>query len=203
MTTPPRPITRRWVEADAAAVAPILLNKVLIKGDRSGRIVEVEAYSGADDPASHAYRGPTRRNQVMFGEPGHLYVYFTYGMHWCANVVCGPVGDAQAVLIRALVPLTGIEAMKADRPAARRVVDLCNGPAKLCQALRITSLDNGVDLITEDGAMVVADDGVPPPQHPGNGVRVGISVATERTMRWWVPNEPCVSKMSAKALTGT
>jgi DNA-3-methyladenine glycosylase len=93
--------------------------------------------------------------------------------------------------------------MKADRPAAKRVIDLCNGPAKLCQALQITSLDNGLDLATEDGAMVVADDGVPPPKHPGNGVRVGISVATERTMRWWVPNEPGVSKMSAKALTGT
>jgi DNA-3-methyladenine glycosylase len=196
-------VARDLLAGDAVSVAPTLLNKVLWKGGRSGRIVEVEAYSGADDPASHAYRGPTRRNQVMFGGPGHLYVYFTYGMHWCANVVCGPVGEAQAVLIRALAPLTGIEAMQADRPAAKRVIDLCNGPAKLCQALQITSLDNGLDLVTEDGAMVVGDDGVPPPQHPGNGVRVGISVATERTMRWWVPNEPCVSKLSAKALTGT
>ena len=119
----------------------------------------------------------------MFGGPGLLYVYFTYGMHWCANVVCGPVGEAQAVLVRALVPLTGIEAMQADRPAARQVRDLCNGPAKLCQALGIGGLDNGVDLVSGEGAIMVLDDGVAPPRRPGNGVRIGISVATERTMR--------------------
>ncbi len=120
---------------------------MLARGDRAGRIVEVEAYRGESDPASHAYRGLSPRTTVMFGPAGHLYVYFTYGMHWCANVVCGPDGEAGAVLIRALAPIVGLEEMRRARVAARRDRDLCNGPAKLCQALGITGADNGVDLL--------------------------------------------------------
>jgi DNA-3-methyladenine glycosylase len=160
----------------------------------AGRIVEVEAYQGALDPASHAYRGLTARTAVMFGPPGYLYVYFTYGMHWCANVVCGPDGQASAVLLRALAPLRGLDAMRAARPAARRDRDLCNGPAKLCQALGITGVDNGIDLLRARGVVRLVDDGTPPPEAPAQGRRIGISVATEEPWRFWVPGDENVSR---------
>lgn len=190
------PVDRGALEADSLVVAPWLLNKLLVKDGRVGRIVEVEAYRGAEDPASHAYRGRTKRNAVMFGPPGRLYVYFTYGMHWCANVVCGPEGLAQAVLIRALAPVAGLEAMRASRPAARRDRDLCSGPAKLCQALGITGTDNGADLL-DRGAIVLCDDRVPPPHQPATGGRVGITSATEVPWRWWVAADPNVSRGQA------
>ncbi len=175
-------------------VAPDLLNKVLVAGDRAGRIVEVEAYCGLDDPASHAYRGPTPRTTTMFGPPGHLYVYFSYGMHWCANVVTHPPGEVGAVLLRALAPLRGIEAMRADRPAARRDVDLTNGPAKLTQALAISGTDDGIDLRRAQHAITVLDDGTAPPPDPLTGPRVGISAAVDRPWRFSVPDEAHRSK---------
>jgi DNA-3-methyladenine glycosylase len=207
-----RRLRRTDLTGDPVAVAPWLLNKLLVRGDRAGRIVEVEAYRGTADPASHAYRGRTPRTAVMFGPPGHLYVYFTYGMHWCANVVCGTDGVAGAVLIRALAPTSGLAAMRQVRPAVRRDRDLCNGPAKLCQALGITGADNGLDLVsvrprgrggmpagapaTPDaaGALRLLDDGTPPPSRPGRGPRVGISVATEQRWRWWVAGDENVSR---------
>ena len=186
---------RTDLEDDPVVVASRLLNKVLVNGDRSGRIVEVEAYHGANDAASHAYRGLTPRTAVMFGPPGFLYVYFTYGMHWCANVVCGPDGEAAAVLIRALAPLTGLEAMREARPAARTDRELCNGPAKLCQALGISGADNGSDLLTAaPGTVGLRDDGSPPPRRPGRGTRIGIKEATEKRWRFWVPGDPHVSR---------
>ncbi|HWE66692.1 MAG TPA: DNA-3-methyladenine glycosylase [Acidimicrobiales bacterium] len=184
---------------DPLAIAPWLLNKVLVRGGRAGRIVEVEAYKGQEDPASHAFRGQTPRTAVMFGRPGFLYVYFTYGMHWCANVVCQPDGEAGAVLIRALAPLEGLVEMHQVRLAARRDRDLCNGPAKLCQALGITGVDNGTDLLVrnrptgEAAAVRLVDDGTPPPKRPGQGVRIGIRVAQEQPWRWWVAGDPNVS----------
>ena len=196
MTPAPRvgPLDRRRLAGTATDVAPTLLNKLLVAGERSGRIVEVEAYEGGDDPASHAFRGPTRRNAVMFGPAGHLYVYFTYGMHWCANVVCGPPGEARAVLVRALAPVGGLEAMRTARRAATRDRDLCNGPAKLCQALELDRWHDGADLITGDKGVTLLDDGTPPPATPAVGPRIGISRAADRPWRFWVPGDPNVSR---------
>ena len=163
-------MARGDLEGNPVEVAPWLLNKVLASEGRAGRIVEVEAYHGANDAASHAYRGLTPRTAVMFGPAGFLYVYFTYGMHWCANVVCGPDGEAAAVLIRALEPLDGVEEMRLSRPRARRECDLTNGPAKLCQALEITGVDSGTDLLAPGrGGVRLLDDGMPPPKRPGRG----------------------------------
>jgi DNA-3-methyladenine glycosylase len=179
-------------------VAPWLLNKLVVRGERVGRIVEVEAYHGTNDAASHAYRGLTPRTAVMFGPPGYLYVYFTYGMHWCANVVCGPEGEAAAVLLRALAPESGLPAMRLARPAVRRDLDLCNGPAKLCQAFGITKTENGADLLARGRARATAvrlvDDGTPPPRRPGRGPRIGIKEATDKRWRFWVPGDPNVSR---------
>ena len=171
-------------------VAPRLLNKLLVTADgRSGRIVEVEAYRGAQDPASHAFRGPTARNRVMFGPPGHLYVYFSYGVHWCANVVCGPAGAAQAVLLRALEPVDGLELMRQARWRGQRRQDdrdLCRGPGRLCQALGIDRSFDGADLTAGGAPVWLADDGVAPPATPLATGRVGISVAADRPWRFVV-----------------
>jgi len=190
-----RPVSRAALAVDSLEAAPFLLNKLLAVGDRVGRIVEVEAYRGADDPASHAFRGPTPRNAAMFGPAGFLYVYFTYGMHWCANVVCGVDGVAMAVLLRAVAPVAGVDAMRAARPAARRESDLGSGPAKLCQALGITGAHNGTDLLARPaGPVRLLTDGTPPPLQPAQGVRVGITAAADRPWRWWVPGDAHVSK---------
>jgi len=174
-------------------VAPLLLNKLLAHGGTVGRIVEVEAYAGFEDAASHAFRGETPRTEVMFGPAGHLYVYFTYGMHWCANVVCGEDGTASAALIRAVAPVEGIDTMRSRRLAARRDRDLTNGPAKVCQALGIDGEQNGADLVTGDLGVLLLDDGIPPPAEPGVSARIGISVGTEHEWRWFVADDPYVS----------
>ena len=189
-----RPLGRRAFSGDPLDVAPFLLNKVIEVGDRAARIVEVEAYRGTEDPASHAFRGPTPRTEVMFGPPGHLYVYFSYGMHWCANVVVAPNGTAGAVLLRAAAPLRGIAEMEAARPAARRREDLANGPAKLTSALGIDGAFGGIDLCAPGSPVTVRDDGTPPPTTPIASPRIGISVATDRPWRFSVPGDPNVSR---------
>jgi DNA-3-methyladenine glycosylase len=168
-----------WYARDAPSVAVELLNKVLVAGPCSGRIIEVEAYM-RDDAASHSFRGETPRNAVMFGPAGHLYVYFTYGMHYCANVVTGLRGDGQAVLLRALQPLTGIEEMAARRG---RSTNLADGPGKLCQALGIDLSANGVALY-DGGDIRIEDDGTPPPSSPRIGPRVGITRGVDTPWRW-------------------
>jgi len=177
-----RRIQRATLAGDAPEVAPQLLNKLLVHGECVGRIVEVEAYR-EDDPASHSFRGPTPRTRVMFGPPGHLYVYFTYGMHHCANVVTGPDGTGAAVLLRAVEPLEGIELMRERRHGRAQLAD---GPAKLCQAFAIGPEHDGVDVCSGD-AIGLFDDGVPPPDDPLVGPRVGISKAIGTPWRWRVP----------------
>jgi DNA-3-methyladenine glycosylase len=191
-------VKRADLLGDPVDIAPWLLNKVLVHGDRAGRIVEVEAYKGAIDAASHAYRGLTPRTAVMFGPPGFLYVYFTYGMHWCANVVTGPEGQASALLLRALAPLRGLDEMRRARVAARRDRDLCNGPAKLCQAMGIVGAENGTDLLARgrggSTGVRLLDDGTPPPKSPAQGRRIGIRVAQEEPWRFWVAGDENVSR---------
>ncbi len=186
-------VSRRFYDRGALEVAPQLLNKLLVRDGRAGRIVEVEAYRGSEDPASHAYRGQTRRNATMFGPPGHLYVYFTYGMHFCANVVCMAEGTAEAVLLRALAPVAGLEAMRVARSGVKDT-ELTSGPAKLCQAMGITRADDGVDLVDGGRGVRVVDDGVAPPTVPATSGRVGIRHAPELQWRWWVPGDPNVSR---------
>jgi DNA-3-methyladenine glycosylase len=169
---------------DALEVAPDLLNKVLVVGGCAGRIVEVEAYR-ADDPASHSFRGRTPGNATMFGPGGLLYVYFTYGMHHCANIVTGPEQDGQAVLLRAVTPCRGIEAMRARR-GGRDARVLADGPGKLCQAFGINRSHDGLDLCTSADVLIV-DDGTPPPADPLVGGRVGIRHAVEHAWRWRSP----------------
>lgn len=190
-------LPRAFYRRPAWVVAPELLNKVVVVAGRAGRIVEVEAYAGAQDPASHAFRGRTGRNATMFGAGGHLYVYFSYGVHWCANAVCGEEGVAHAVLLRALAPLEGLEEMRAARPAARRDVDLCSGPGKLCQALGIGRDHDGSDLVTGDRGVVIVDDGVPAPPAPVRATRIGVSAGADLPWRWYVPGDANVSRRSA------
>ncbi|MYJ82036.1 MAG: DNA-3-methyladenine glycosylase [Acidimicrobiaceae bacterium] len=196
MTSRPTALPRSFYARGALEVAPELLNKVLVAPDgRAGRIVEVEAYRGTDDPGSHSFRGMTRRNATMFGPPGRLYVYFTYGMHWCANVVAEPDGVAAAVLLRALTPLDGLDAMYAARgPAARRDRDLCSGPAKLTQALGIDGALDGADLAAADRGVTIVDDGRLPPPEPAVTTRIGLSNGAELPWRFCVAGAADLSR---------
>ena len=190
MVTPRRRLSRTFYRRDPRIVAPELLGKVLKAGPLEARVVEVEAYCGSEDPGSHAYRGPTRRNATMFGPPGRLYVYFTYGMHWCMNAVCGADGEGVAVLLRAAVPLRGLDEMRARRPAARRDLDLLRGPARLCQAFGVDGSFDGADLVTADRGITLLDDGAPPPSDPTVSTRIGLSSGTDLLWRWYVAADP-------------
>lgn len=198
MSVTAQPLPRSFYRRDAADVAPDLLNKVLVRTGRAARIVEVEAYRGIDDPGSHAYRGRTGRNATMFGPPGHLYVYFVYGMHWCANAVCGDDGEAMAVLLRAAAPLSGLEAMRARRAPAWRDRDLCSGPAKLCQAFGLDGTHDGADLVASCGGVCIVADGTAPPRQPGRSARVGLSDGADLALRWFVPGDPNLTRTAPK-----
>jgi DNA-3-methyladenine glycosylase len=180
-----KPLPRAFYGRDALVVAPDLLGRTLVhesaEGTVSGRIVEVEAYCGPRDPASHAYRGPTRRNAVMFGPAGHLYVYFSYGMHYCANVVCEREGSPGAVLLRAVEPVSGLELM-AKRRGLSAVGLLAKGPGRLAQAFGIDRAQNGSDLVEGPvwiGGAPVLKGAV------ATSARIGIRRAAEEPWRFY------------------
>ena len=197
----PGPLIRAEHLAGAAAdVAPTLLGCWLVSDRPDGqvavRLTEVEAYSGEGmDPAAHSHRGRTPRAAIMFGPPGRLYVYFSYGVHWCANVVVAPEGTGSAVLLRAGDVLVGEDVARSRRPAARTARELARGPARLTQALAIGPDDRGTDLLDE-GSTVRLHLGRPPGQ-VASGPRVGITRATELPWRYWDPSAPSVSAFRA------
>jgi DNA-3-methyladenine glycosylase len=186
-----RTIVADLAEALAGRVldaAPRLLGSVLRHGEVAVRISEVEAYDGANDPGSHSYTGPTKRNSVMFGPPGRLYVYFTYGMHYCCNVVVGPEGDPSAVLLRAGEVVVGTDVARSRRSGRDR--DLARGPARLCQALGIDLTLNGADLSC---GPVTLELGEGPTGPVRTGPRVGLRKAADRPWRFWLDGDPTVS----------
>ena len=157
------------------------------------RLVEVEAYRGADDPASHSFRGPTPRNAVMFGPAGHLYVYFVYGMHFCANISCLDDGEAGAVLLRAGEVVSDPVVAYARRPTARRAADLARGPARLASLLGLGRAHNGLDVTSATSPVRLLAG---PPADPATirtGPRVGVAAAHERPWRFWLAGSPAVS----------
>ena len=188
---------RARLSVPSPILAPRLVGAVLVSdvGGRrvSIRLTEVEAYGGEDDPASHAYRSRTRRNDTMFGSPGRLYCYFTYGMHWCANVVCGSSGSAAAVLLRAADVIEGLETARARRPAAGRDRELARGPARLATCLGLDATHDGVDLCSPDSPVRLLSVASRRQRGVVAGPRVGISRAVERPWRFWLDGAPSVS----------
>ena len=188
------PDLREALAGPVLEVAPRLLGATLRHGDVALRLTEVEAYDGPDDPGSHAFRGRTPRTAVMFGPPGHLYVYFTYGMHHCCNVVCGQVGQPSAVLLRAGEVVDGLETARRRRGRSTDR-DLARGPGRLCQALDLDLSANGLDLagLLQPG---------PPVAEVSTGPRVGLRLAAERPWRFWITGEPTVSRYVAAKRKG-
>ena len=190
-------LPREQLAVDVLPAARLLLGCHLAAdtpcGEVAVRLVEVEAYRGADDPAAHSYRGRTARNAVMFGPPGHLYVYFVYGLHFCANISCLPEGQAGAVLLRAGEVVSDLGPARRRRPTARTDADLARGPARLASLLGLRREHNGVDL-TDPSSPVRLLPGDPVPQaRVRAGPRVGVAAAQDRRWRFWVDGSPAVS----------
>jgi len=214
---PPGSLLRReFFDRPVLEVAPALLGQVLEHETSAGLvavlITEVEAYAGAIDAASHAYRGPTPRNRVMFGPPGHAYVYFTYGMHFCVNLVCLSEGTAAAVLLRAGRVACGAELARARRGGGRGAAarpgaagpdagfrDLASGPARLCQALGIDRALDGADVCDPASPLRVRHGAPVSPRVIRSGPRTGVRAAAEVPWRFWVAGEPTVSPYRAHA----
>ena len=197
---------REFLSGDARQLAPLLLGAVLTHQSRDGavsvRLTEVEAYLGPEDslhpdPGSHTYRGPTPRNAPMFGPAGHLYVYFTYGMHHCTNIVCGPEGTASALLLRAGEIVDGLELAQHRRATSKSPADLARGPARLAKALGLTTADSGRDALAPPFGLVLPSGPVGP---VSSGPRVGVSGAggtDQYSWRFWIAGEPTVSQYKA------
>ena len=166
---------------DVRRGAVALLGTQLVRGKKRARIVEVEAYRGLDDPGSHAFRGPTPRNEVMFGPPGRAYVYFTYGMHWMLNVTTQHHGIGAAVLIRAAEPLNGVDEMRRNRPKAYKKEDLLSGPAKICAAFEIDRAQNGTNLFHKTGLRIEKGD---QPVQILHGTRIGLAAGKGDNHLW-------------------
>ncbi|MFJ8196340.1 DNA-3-methyladenine glycosylase [Streptomyces sp. NPDC096152] len=202
------PLPREFFDRPVLEVAPDLLGRVLVRTTPAGpialRLTEVEAYDGPNDPGSHAYRGRTPRNEVMFGPPGHVYVYFTYGMWHCMNLVCGPEGRAAAVLLRAGEIVEGAELARSRRPAARNDKELAKGPARLASALGVDRTLDGTDACTADDTPLRIATGTPfPSTRIRSGPRTGVSGdggnGEIHPWRFWVADDPTVSPYRAHA----
>jgi DNA-3-methyladenine glycosylase len=205
MTGDPKLLRRAFFNRDPRIVARELLGKLVVRRDGrkqlAGRIVEVEAYLGAGDLAAHAAAGHTTRNAVLFGPPGHAYVYFIYGVHYCLNISCLPEGDAGCVLIRALEPVSGIGEMAKERELAdldltaqRDLRKLASGPGKLCEALSITRpRDNGKDLLSPASDLQVVGDGFRVNEIAVTQ-RIGITKATEMPLRYVIAGNAFLSR---------
>lgn len=198
-------LARAFFNRDPRQVGPELLGKLIVRKEGSmrivGRIVEVEAYLGAGDAAAHAAAGRTARNDVLFGRPGHAYVYFIYGVHYCLNISCMPAGEAGCVLIRALEPLEGFAKMTRARGLAsldsgspRDLRKLASGPGKLCEAMGITrTRDNGKDLVSRRSDLQVRDDGFRPEQTRATR-RIGITKSSDMPLRYIIADSPFISR---------
>ncbi|MEU0037939.1 DNA-3-methyladenine glycosylase [Streptomyces sp. NPDC006333] len=197
------PLTREFFDRPVLEVAPDLLGRVLVRTTPDGpielRLTEVEAYDGPDDPGSHAYRGRTARNGVMFGPPGHVYVYFTYGMWFCMNLVCGPAGRPSGVLLRAGEVVEGAELARKRRLSARNDKELAKGPARLATALDVDRSLDGADACAPDGVPLTLLTGTPVgSDQVRNGPRTGVSGdGGVHPWRFWVANDPTVSPYRA------
>ena len=203
---PAGPALREFLSGDARALAPQLLGAVLTHDSRHGpvsvRLTEVEAYLGPEDslhpdPGSHTYRGQTPRNAPMFGPAGHLYVYFTYGMHHCTNIVCGPAGVASALLLRAGEIVAGRELAQRRRTTSKTPADLARGPARLAKALGLTTADSGRDALAPPFGLVLPSG---PAVQVSSGPRVGVAGSggsEEYAWRFWITGDPTVSAYKA------
>lgn len=206
IATPDRtPLPRRFFDRPVLEVAPDLLGRLLLRTTPDGpitlRITEVEAYDGPNDPGSHAFRGRTPRNAVMFGEPGHVYVYFTYGMWHCMNLVCGPEGDASGVLLRAGEIVEGADLARKRRLSARNDKELAKGPARLATALDVDRSLDGTDACTPGPTPIRVLTGTATPSaQVSNGPRTGVSGdGAVHPWRFWITDDPTVSPYRAHA----